>query len=241
MKKVLIEISTILGVISKNLIEIKQSLNIVNYNFDITANWATGDSNFPVIDEATFKAFLEARDKEDTNDLSDVIITDFNLTGNRLRCNLSATGNILDFSGMGIIEINGVGNIVLNRLFLDNNQITEINFLMPNTLKNIYLNNNLLVNELNISNLNLLEVLGLGNNNLTTIPNLSNKPNFHSLRMSNNNLTNSSYLQSEVWANSLPIFNDSVVRELIFDNNTNSISGTNLENILVSKNFRVFV
>jgi Leucine-rich repeat (LRR) protein len=168
------------------------------FNFDVTANWATGDANFPVTDQSSFEAFLANRSYNSTNDLTSIVITDFNLQGNRLQCNLTANGTVLDISEMVVTEISSIGNITsLIQLELSANQIVTFN---PSI-------------ALPIS----LQVLGLGDNQMTT----------------------AGYTASESWANNL--HNAPSGGIIIFSNNIDSVTGTNLEAILISKGWTVNV
>ena len=54
------------------------------------------------------------------------------------------------------------------------------------------------------------------------------------LDLSNNQMTLSDYTASEVWANSQPAFTNPC--NVYFNSNINSITGTNLEAILITKN-----
>jgi len=118
-------------------------------NFDVTANWETGDSDYPVTDQASFELFLGNRGYYDTNDLINIVITDFSLVGNRLTCNLTASGTILDISGMQVTEVYGFGNLInLQYLYLSENQIATFNptIVLPSSLQYLSLEVNQIVN-----------------------------------------------------------------------------------------------
>jgi hypothetical protein len=102
---------------------------VITYNFDVTANWATGDSSYPVTSQASFQTFLASRT---TNNLTSIVITDFNLVGNRLQCNLAASGTILDLTVMSVTQVISLGNILgLQSLYLNTNQLTLFNPTLP--------------------------------------------------------------------------------------------------------------
>lgn len=203
----------LLFTIDKNLIEIKQALNIVDYNFDVTSNWTNGNSEYSVTDEISFINYLTNISSGNTN----ISVTDFNLTGNRLRCNLTATMfNFIPFhlSNMQITSVKRVGNLSnFERLSLNSNNLQNFDYEneLPNNFKELELANN----QLTIFNKQLPITL-------------------HKLDLENNLLNTQSYVNMETWANNLPIFTNQCA--IIFTGNTSNISGTNLETILLSKN-----
>ena len=163
---------------------------ILEYNFDLTSpNWAYEG----VTDEASFINWLATRNYNDTNNLTNIVVTDFNFVGDRIFCNMTADGTIYELSMLGLVNADKIGVINgLTTLGLHNNLIVTFNptIPLPNTLTTLYL--------------------------------------------TSNRMTLSGYTASEVWANSQPAFtNPCNVR---FNNNTDSISGTNLEAILLTKN-----
>jgi hypothetical protein len=162
-------------------------------NFDITANWATGDANYPVTDQSSFELFLGNRSYNNTNNLTNIVITNFSLVGNRLTCNLTANGTILDISDMQVTEVLGVGNLLeLQQLYLGYNQIVSFN------------------------------------------PTIALPSGLQELNLIANQMTTAGYTASEVWANTQPYFTRMCL--VFFENNVNSITGTNLEAILINKN-----
>lgn len=169
----------------------------VTYNFDITADWSL--TTPPVVDEASFRTFLESGQDGNgsSNNLVDVVITDFLLQDGRLRCNLSGTSSSgdLNFRSMDITSINGIGNIsgvfeitIINNsistlnpgivypeglitLYLDNNNLTEFNptVPLPSTLVELGLTENQIVTfDPSIALPNSLEILDLSNNQIVT-------------------------------------------------------------------------
>jgi hypothetical protein len=93
--------------------------------------------------------------------------------------------------------------------------------------------NNIKANVISVGNAGILDLSG---KTITNINNLSISAYFYNLIVSNNLLTTSSYATMEAWANNLP--NSNVFVD--FSNNIDSVSGTNLEAILISKGWSVF-
>ncbi len=221
----------------------------INYNFDITANWTLtiggNGLSSPITDQTTFESWLTNGFDvfmTNQNDLTDITVTDFDKTGDRIRCVLSANGNVLVFSGLEITDVKGVGNILgLLNLFLDGNQITEFNpsIALPNSLTYLFLNSNQ-ITEFNpsIALPNSLTSLSLSGNQITEFnPSIALPTALIELYLDSNLLTTASYLLSETWATSQPAFVN--ICEVLFESNINSVSGTTLETILISKNCTV--
>ena len=188
-------------------------------NFDITANWATGDLNYPVVDQASFIYFLGNRSYEDVNNLTNIIVTNFSLTGNVLKCNLFADGTTLDLSSIEITNFKKVGKLNgLHALFLGANQIITFNptIALPNSLK----------------------YLELGGNQIITFnPTIALPNSLLYLKLNNNKFTNVGYSASEPWANAMiVILNRGTI---YFQDNTNTINATNLKSILISKGWTI--
>lgn len=164
------------------------------FNFDVTADWG----EFAVTSPATFKTFLESGEDGDgnTNDQTGVVITDFLLEGNRLRCNVSSTGGSdLGFAYMGVTDVTSFGNLQMtnylslygnnissvdntswpigvNDIDLGENNITSFdNVTWPNTLNNyLGLYDNAIISFNPVTPLpNTLIELELGNCQLTTV------------------------------------------------------------------------
>lgn len=112
------------------------------YNFDITAKWETGFSTYPfppVTDEATFREFLTARNA------TNIVITDFSLVNNRLRCILTADVTFFELYGIDITEFRSVGNLNgLTHLDLRYNLISDFDPVqpLPDSLEELYLDYN---------------------------------------------------------------------------------------------------
>jgi hypothetical protein len=92
--------------------------------------------------------------------------------------------------------------------------------------------NNIKANVISVGNAGILDLSG---KTITNVNNLSISAYFYNLVLSNNLLTTSSYTAMEAWANNLP--NSNVFVD--FSNNIDSVSGTNLEVILISKGWSV--
>jgi Leucine-rich repeat (LRR) protein len=127
------------------------SSNVELFNFDITANWSLTTPN--VVDEASFKTFLESGQDGggNTSSLTDVVITDFLLEGNRLRCNLFATESMFSegvyLTALEITQVNLFGEITeYSGLGLGDNLLTSVdNVIWPSTLKYLDLGGNQIV------------------------------------------------------------------------------------------------
>jgi Leucine-rich repeat (LRR) protein len=213
----------------------------VGYNFDVTADWE--NINFyPVIDENSFVAFLENYYivGYDSNDLTDIVVSDFTLVGNRLRCNLSANGTRFHLNECGITQLNCIGDIYgLQNLNLDNNLITEFNTInsLPSTLQQLTMQYNQLTGfNPTISLPSNLVVLRLNNNEISLF-NYPLNENIIALYLDSNQLNDSSYTAMEDWANDLPYFTSGA--EWSFFGNIDAIEVTTLYSILLSKNISV--
>jgi Leucine-rich repeat (LRR) protein len=216
----------------------------VTYNFDITANWATGDSSYPVTDQASFEVFLSERGYDENNDLTSIVITDFNLQGNHLQCNLTAEGTVLDLSQMSITQFLSVGNIngLLSFLLKNNNIVTfNPNVPLPNSLTYLTIANNQIItfNPTLPLPVNLL-YLSLNYNQIIVFnPTLPLPTSLQILGLSDNLMTTAGYTASEPWANGMHTAPSGGV--IYLNGNPDSASGTNLETILTSKGWTVTV
>jgi hypothetical protein len=190
------------------------------FNFDVTANWA--GSSYPVTDQASFEAFLSERSGgNDPCDLTNIVVTNFELVGDTLRCNLTADGTSLDLGYMGISETENfaIGNINgLKYIYFEQNPMTDFNAITP-------LPNGLLILDFYNSGLRRIT-------SQTTFPTSLTSLSFISCEFDLNG-----YIESEVWANAQPAFTN--VCNVSFNNNIDSVAGTNLEAILISKNCTV--
>jgi Leucine-rich repeat (LRR) protein len=143
----------------------------LTYNFDITANWSL--TTPAVIDESSFRTFLESGTDGDgnVNDQTGVVITDFLLEGNRLRCNVSSTGGSnLAFTYIDVTDVISFGNLQVNDLSLYDNQITSVdNTIWPiSNIVGISLSSNNITSFDNVTWPSSLQYLSLGNNQIIT-------------------------------------------------------------------------
>ena len=83
----------------------------VDYNFDVTANW----SGNGVTSAATFISFMNGRG------MSSIVITAFNLIGNRLQMAYTASATTLDLSFLSVTDYQKGANSVVNIQNLDLN------------------------------------------------------------------------------------------------------------------------
>jgi Leucine-rich repeat (LRR) protein len=193
----------------------------INFDFEATDWSASG-----ITDQASFEAFIGSP------------VANFSLVNNgSLRCSI-LNGTIVDLGGSGIItKINVLDLPLLNILRVEENQLTTVpDFSFP-LLNELRLGNNQLTSVPDFSGLPLLNNLYLQNNQLTSVLDFSNLPLLEDLNLSGNQLTLASYTTAETWANLLTTFAN--VCQIDFSNNIDSISGTNLETILISKNCNV--
>ena len=126
----------------------------------------------------------------------------------------------------------------LQSLLLNDNNITTFNpsIALPNSVKYLYLINNQIItfNPTIALPTNLLE-LRLDNNNIVTFnPSIILPTGLSNLGLSSNQMTTAGYTSSEPWANAQPAFSPNC--STFFPGNSNSITGTNLETILLTKN-----
>ena len=158
---------------------------ILEYNFDLNSpNWASQG----VTDEASFINWLRF-----INDLTNIVVTDFNFIGDKIFCNMTADGTNYDLSNLGLVNVDKIGVVNgLTHLRLYDNQIVTFNpsIALPNSLTYLYLNDN--------------------------------------------QMTLAGYTASEAWANAQPAFTNPC--RVYFVGNIDSITGTNLEAILLTKN-----
>ena len=174
-------------------------------NFDVTAQW--GVATPAVTSPATFKTFLESGQDGDgnTNNLTGVVVTDFLLVGDRLRCNVSSTGgNDLGFAYMGVTDVTSFGNLQMNGyLSLYGNNISSVdNTSWPIGVDDIDLGNNGITSFDNVtwpSSLN--GYLGLYDNAITSFNPVTPLPNtITNLDLSNTFITS---VDNVVWPSDL--------------------------------------
>ena len=126
----------------------------------------------------------------------------------------------------------------INSLLLENNQIVTFNptIALPTNLSYLMLEGNQIVTfNPTIALPMTLEFLLLANNQIVTFnPSLTLPTTLYSLTLNDNQMTTAGYTTSESWANNQPSFNNPC--QIRFNNNINSVAGTNLESILLTKN-----
>jgi hypothetical protein len=99
--------------------------------------------------------------------------------------------------------------------------------------------NNTITNADKIGIINGLEVLFLYNNQIANFnPTIPLPSSLQILVLNNNQFTLAGYTATEAWANSLPV---STGKTISFQGNSASVSGTNLEAILISKGWTIEV
>ena len=131
---------------------------------------------------------------------------------------LTTTYNKLTFLNVGVnsvISVNYISIVGLVILELDENQLTTFNpsIALPSSLTYLY----------------------LSENQLTTFnPSIALPSSLTYLNLARNQLTTASYTQMEQWANLQPAFTNPC--SIYFDGNIDSVTGTNLETILLTKN-----
>jgi len=115
-----------------------------SFNFDITADWSLVGT-VPVTNQASFEDWL-------TNDLgaTSVVISSFDLTGNRLQATITVTGVVsLSLPSKNVTLVNKIGGFdsSLSTIVLAGNNLTSFNpnIPLPSSLVLLYLFNNQIV------------------------------------------------------------------------------------------------
>ena len=128
--------------------------------------------------------------------------------------------------------------IGLQNLGLGDNQIVDFNpsIALPIGLQNLELSGNQIVDFNPSIALPIgLQILNLGSNQIVNFnPSIALPIGLQNLELSVNQMTIAGYTASETWANAQPSFTSSC--NVYFTSNIDSVSGTNLETILISKN-----
>ena len=204
------------------------------YNFDLTSpNWASEG----VTDEVSFINWLATR--WGSSNLTNIVVTDFNFVGDRIFCNMTADGTTYDLSNLGLINADKIGVVNgLTILNLNQNQIVTFNptIVLPSSLTSLYLGGNQIVTfNPTIPLPSSLTILSLSYNQIVTFnPTIALPSSLTFLGLAYNQMTLSGYTASEVWASAQPAFTNPC--NVYFSVNTDSITGTNLEAILITKN-----
>jgi hypothetical protein len=201
----------------------------VSYNFDAdSSDWAA----VGVTDQASF------------NSIFNVTTDNFILNGNNIKANITGDNfffYVFNGGNKNITNFNYLtSNTLFNVLSLNDNNIVDFNptIALPNIIQSIALNNNQIVDfNPSIPLPSLLGSLGLNDNQIVTLnPTIPLPTTINQLYLENNLMTLSSYTTLETWANSLPIGSGVA----FFSGNIDSVSGTNLETILISKGWDVY-
>jgi len=133
--------------------------------------------------------------------------------------------------------------IGLQYLGLGNNQIVDFNpsIALPIGLQNLYLGVNQIVDFNPSIALPIgLQNLYLGVNQIVDFnPSIALPIGLQELYLDGNQMTIAGYTASETWANAQPSFTNSC--NVYFTSNIDSVSGTDLETILISKNCTIIV
>ncbi|AUS04385.1 hypothetical protein [Pseudotamlana carrageenivorans] len=129
----------------------------------------------------------------------------------------------------------------LEELSLSYNELTEFNpsIILPSSLDNLRVSNNQLT-EFNPTHPlpENLRTLSLSGNGLTSFnPSIPLPTSLVNLLIHTNNLTAASYTEAEAWASMQPAFTNTC--HIYFNGNTDSITGTQLEAILLTKNVNI--
>ena len=119
---------------------------------------------------------------------------------------------------------------------LKSRNITEFYYALPIGLQNLELGDNQIVDFNPSIALPIgLQSLELGGNQIVDFnPSIALPSGLQSLDLSGNQMTIAGYTASETWANAQPSFTSSC--NVYFTSNIDSVSGTDLETILISKN-----
>ena len=202
-----------------------------NFNFDLEYTGTDMFDNWGIEDEPTFISFLESQGA------TDVIVTGFELTSSRLRCNLLFDGiTSLFLSYFGINKINNLDALVnLNYLYLSDNLIITIENL--DSLVNLTyldLSYNQITTIENLDSLVNLTVLYLTLNQITTIENLDSLVNLTALNLSDNQITTTQFNILNSWAILAPI-NGSINT----NNNTDNFNTSTTYTTLLGKGWSI--
>jgi len=126
-------------------------------------------------------------------------------------------------------------------IFVIGNTITEFYYAIPIGLQNLYLVGNQIVDFNPSIALPIgLQILVLASNQIVDFnPSIALPIGLQNLDLGGNQMTIAGYTASETWANAQPSFTSSC--NVYFTNNIDSVSGTDLETILISKNCTISV
>lgn len=202
---------------------------VVEHNFEVVLDWLA----LGVTDQATFTSFI------DTKTATPFTVGGFSLVGNTIFCALifDQTSLFLDLSDIGITNVIRL-NVDCENLALMENSISTFNpeVALHSNLKGLYLGENgITVFNPSIALPPLLEVLHINFNQLVFFnPSIPLPTSLTNLYLFKNQMTTAGYVTSEAWATAQPSFTSNCL--IKFDDNTDSVTGTNLETILLTKN-----
>lgn len=251
---------------------IQEGAVVPSYNFDLEMDWTiltnTVGSPYPVTNKATFIQWL-TNGKNSTgthrNDFTNIVITNFLKSGDRIQCNLSADCTEFALNNNRIVNANKIGILSgLQNLLLNNNQIVNFNpaIALPSSLQQLSLGENQIVNfdpaipmPVNLQGLYLennkivtfdptvalplgLKFINLAYNKVVIFnPSIPLPIALILLDLSNNEMTTLGYTASEMWATSQPSFTSTCSVDL--SGNVNSAAATIFRTILLTKNCTV--
>jgi len=130
----------------------------------------------------------------------------------------------------------------LQELYINNNQIVTFDpsIALPDSLIHLFIYSNQIVTFDPILPLPSLIILEIYNNQIITFnPILLSTDSLNNLNLESNKMTTLGYIETEAWANSMSVIPNR--GSIYFTNNINSIAGTNLETILISKGWTVLI
>ena len=222
----------------------------IEYNFDVdSSDWSLSG----ITDKASFESVLG------------VTTTEFSISGGNIKAFIdNVVDNTLDISSKNITNVNFITIDNLTYLYLINNQIVNFNtsIALPNNLEDLDLSHNQIVNfnptvalPSGLININLrynqivnfnptvalpssLTYLSVTHNKIVNFnPTVALPSALTHLDLRNNKMTTSGYTASEVWANAQPSFINTC--NIYFSDNINSITGTTLKTLLLTKNVNI--
>ena len=170
---------------------------IEDFNFYLRISGTDMYDVWGIEDESTFVSFLDGQGA------TNIVVTDFYLSTDTLRCNLSFDGiTTINLGYFGITKIVNLDSLVnLNVLYLGSNQLTIIeNLDALVNLNTLVLNDNQLIKIENLDALVNLTTLVLSSNQLTKIENLDALVNLTYLDLSYNQLTTIEFNKLNSWA-----------------------------------------
>lgn len=227
-------------------------------NFDLTSpRWVAEG----VTSQASFINWLQTRVD---NNLTNIVVTNFNIIGNRIACNMVATGSVYNLKDLDLVNVEKIGVVNgLGNLLLTNNKIVTFKLTLPNSLQYLDLNINLISTfnpttalpsnliSLSLNNNNILvfnpsivlpstlKILDLSYNEIVNFnPTVSLPISLTYLDLSSNQMSQTGYFNSENWATNQPSFSSNC--RIDFSSNIDTLSPT-LNGILSTKNTTIII